>query len=121
MGLRPYNSTNEYSFFRGVAATINLFKNVDITPFISFRNLDASQKLDAEGNLVQSTINQTGLHRTPTEIKNKGVLAQRVFGTTLQYTKTNLLLVQLLIIPIIRVVLLRKLRLTIGIVSQENR
>ncbi|WP_227256193.1 helix-hairpin-helix domain-containing protein [Pedobacter sp. MR2016-19] len=90
LGLRPYNSTNEYSFFRGAAATINLFKNVDITPFISFRNLDASQKLDSEGNLVQSTINQTGLHRTPTEIKNKGVLAQRVFGTTIQYTKNEL-------------------------------
>lgn len=89
LGLRPYNSTNEYSFFRGVAATINLFKNVDITPFISFRNLDASQKLDAEGNLVQSTINQTGLHRTPTELKNKGALAQTVFGTTVQYTKND--------------------------------
>ncbi|TBO37004.1 helix-hairpin-helix domain-containing protein [Pedobacter kyonggii] len=89
LGLRPYNSTNEYSFFRGGAATINLFKNVDITPFVSFRNLDASQKLDSEGNLVQATINQTGLHRTPTEIKNKGVLAQRVFGATVQYTKNE--------------------------------
>jgi Helix-hairpin-helix motif len=90
LGLRPYNSTNEYSFFRGAAATINLLKNVDITPFISFRNLDASQKLDTEGNLVQSTINQTGLHRTPTELKNKGVLEQTVFGTTVQYSKNDL-------------------------------
>lgn len=90
LGLRPYNSTNEYSFFRGAAATINLFKNVDITPFISFRNLDASQKLDAEGNLVQSTINQTGLHRTPTELKSKSVLAQTAFGTTVQYSNNDL-------------------------------
>ncbi|WP_406826967.1 helix-hairpin-helix domain-containing protein [Pedobacter sp. KACC 23697] len=90
LGLRPYNSTNEYSFFRGAAATVNLFKNVDITPFVSFRKLDASQKLDADGNLVQSTINQTGLHRTPTELKNKGVLAQTVFGTTIQYAKNDL-------------------------------
>jgi len=90
LGLRTYNSTNEYSFFRGAAATINLVKNVEITPFISFRKLDASQRLDAQGNLVQSTINQTGLHRTPTELKNKGVLAQTVFGTTLQYTKNDL-------------------------------
>lgn len=90
LGLRPYNSTNEYSFFRGAAATINLFKNVDITPFVSFRNLDASQKLDADGNLVQSTINQTGLHRTPTELKNKGALAQTVLGTTVQYSNEDL-------------------------------
>ncbi|WP_412469033.1 helix-hairpin-helix domain-containing protein [Pedobacter sp. KLB.chiD] len=89
LGLRPYNSTNEYSFFRGAAATLNLFKKVDITPFVSFRKLDASQKLDADGNLVQSTINQTGLHRTPTELKNKGALAQTVFGTTIQYTNND--------------------------------
>jgi hypothetical protein len=89
LGLRPYNSTNEYSFFRGASATVTLLKNVDITPFVSFRNLDASQKLDEEGNLVQSTINQTGLHRTPTEIKNENVLKQRMFGAAIQYAKNE--------------------------------
>lgn len=89
LGLRPYNSTNEYSFFRGASATVTLLKNIDITPFISFRNLDASQKTDQEGNLVQSTINQTGLHRTPSEIKNKNVLTQQLFGATIQYTKNE--------------------------------
>ncbi|WP_440794518.1 helix-hairpin-helix domain-containing protein [Pedobacter sp. 22226] len=89
LGLRPYNSTNEYSFFRGASATFNLFKNIDITPFVSFRNLDASQKTDKEGNLVQSTINQTGLHRTPSEIKNKNVLSQQLYGAVLQYTKNE--------------------------------
>jgi hypothetical protein len=89
LGLRPYNSTNEYSFFRGASATINLLKNIDITPFISFRNLDASQKLDAQGNLVQSTINQTGLHRTPSEIKNRNVLSQRLYGAAIQYAQNE--------------------------------
>jgi len=89
LGLRPYNSTNEYSFFRGASATVTLVKNLDFTPFISFRNLDASQKLDAAGNLVQSTINQTGLHRTPSEIKNKNVLAQRIYGAAIQYAQNE--------------------------------
>ncbi|WP_316843646.1 helix-hairpin-helix domain-containing protein [Pedobacter psychrodurus] len=89
LGLRPYNSTNEYSFFRGVSATVTLLKNVDITPFVSFRNLDASQKLDPNGDLVQSTINQTGLHRTPSEIKNKRVLSQRLFGAAIQYAQNE--------------------------------
>lgn len=89
LGLRPYNSTNEYSFFRGASATVALLKNIDITPFISFRKLDASQKNDKEGNLVQSTINQTGLHRTPSEIKNKNVLTQQLFGATVQYTQNE--------------------------------
>ncbi|KQM66134.1 hypothetical protein ASE74_09620 [Pedobacter sp. Leaf216] len=90
LGLRPYNSTNEYSFFRGASATINLFKNIDITPFLSFRNLDASQKkIGGQGDLVQSTINQTGLHRTPSEIKNKNVLSQRIYGAVVQYAQNE--------------------------------
>ena len=90
LGLRPYNSTNEYSFFRGVSATINLYNGFDFTPFVSYRNLDASQSLDIDGNLVQSTINQTGLHRTPTEIKNKCSLSQLIYGGVLQYAKNEL-------------------------------
>ncbi|MFC3563502.1 helix-hairpin-helix domain-containing protein [Pedobacter jamesrossensis] len=89
LGLRPYTSTNEYSFLRGASATINLSKNIDITPFISFRNLDASQDFDVDGNLVQSTINQTGLHRTPTEIKNRNSLSQQIYGAVIQYTKNE--------------------------------
>jgi len=90
LGLRPYTSANEYSFFRGTSATINLHQNIDLTPFISFRNLDASQSINFEGDLVQATINQTGLHRTPSEIKNRNVLSQQVFGAVVQYTKNEL-------------------------------
>lgn len=90
LGLRPYTSANEYSFLRGASATINLFKNIDITPFCSFRNLDASQDIDLNGNTVQSTINQTGLHRTPTEINNKNTLSQAIYGAVIQYAKNEL-------------------------------
>ncbi|PWS33547.1 helix-hairpin-helix domain-containing protein [Pedobacter paludis] len=90
LGLRAYTSANEYSFLRGASATINLYKNFDITPFVSFRNLDASQEIDFDGNLVQSTINQTGLHRTPSEIENKNSLSQRMFGAVIQYNKNEL-------------------------------
>lgn len=90
LGLRPYTSANEYSFLRGTSATINLFNNVDITPFISLRKLDASQDLGADGNLVQATINQSGYHRTPTEIENKGSLKQQIYGLTLQYNNDDL-------------------------------
>ncbi|WP_316829360.1 helix-hairpin-helix domain-containing protein [Pedobacter aquatilis] len=90
LGLRPYTSSNEYSFLRGASATVNLFKNIDFTPFVSFRNLDASQSLDFDGNLVQSTINQTGYHRTLSEIKNQNSLSQQVYGATIQYAKNEL-------------------------------
>ena len=39
--------------------------------------------------MVQSTINQTGLHRTPSEIKNKNALTQKLFGAAIQYTKNE--------------------------------
>lgn len=86
LGLRPYTSSNEYAFFRGTAATLS-YKHIEITPFVSLRKLDASQSLDADSNLVQSTINQTGLHRTPTEVKNKNSLSQLVLGSVFQYNK----------------------------------
>ena len=89
LGLRPYTSTNEYSFFRGTAATFQLKKNLEFTPFVSFRKLDANQNYDPYGNLTQSTINQTGLHRTPTEISNKGTLNQFVYGLNLHYQKND--------------------------------
>jgi hypothetical protein len=90
LGLRPYSSTNEYSFLRGVATTINIYKNFDLTAFLSFRKLDASQDVNADGEMVQATINQTGLHRTPSEIDNKNSLSHIAYGAILQYQNTNL-------------------------------
>ena len=90
VGLKAYTSSNEYSFFRGLAATIAISKYIDFTPFISFRNLDASLSLNNEGIEVLSTINQTGLHRTPNELKNKNSITQQVYGGVIQYQKNNL-------------------------------
>jgi hypothetical protein len=90
VGLRAYTSANEYSYLRGVATTIELSKSIEFTPFVSFRNLDASLSLDENGNKVLENINETGLHRTPTEIKNKNSIAQQVVGGVVQYQKYNL-------------------------------
>lgn len=90
IGLRAYTSSNEYSFLRGMATTVVITKEIDFTPFISFRKLDASLSLNNIGEDVLSTVNETGLHRTPTEIKNKNSINQKVFGGVLQYQKENL-------------------------------
>lgn len=90
LGLRPYNSTNEYSFFRGLATTVSLFKNIDFTPFASYRKLDASLSLDTAGKQVLSNINETGYHRTPTELKNQNSLSQLIVGGALQYHHNQL-------------------------------
>ena len=90
LGLRAYTSTNEYSFLRGLASTITIYKNIDVTPFISYRKLDASQSTDVDGNLAQSTINQTGLHRTPSETLNKNTLSQTIYGLAVSFSDNNL-------------------------------
>ncbi|SMC37417.1 helix-hairpin-helix domain-containing protein [Pedobacter africanus] len=90
MGLKPYTSANEASFFRGTASTIDLGRNIHISPFVSYRKLDASLKALPDGSFTLSNINISGLHRTQTELKNKRTLGQLVYGGTLQYLSDNL-------------------------------
>lgn len=90
LGLKPYTSSNEASFFRGMASTIDLVKNISLNAFISSRKLDASLKFMPDGTAGLSNINISGLHRTATELKNRKSLQQQVYGTALQYITDNL-------------------------------
>ncbi|MBK1441847.1 helix-hairpin-helix domain-containing protein [Parapedobacter sp. ISTM3] len=83
-GLRPYTSSNEVLFLRGGAATV-AFGRLLITPFFSQRSLDGSRTYTADGEPAVSAIGQTGLHRTPTEVANRGAVLQRVYGMNMQY------------------------------------
>jgi hypothetical protein len=89
VGLRPYSSSNEASFFRGIAGTVNLAQNVDLSTFISYRKRDASLKTSDDKTTLQ-TIGITGLHRTKTELKNQRSLGQFIYGGALQYLTNNL-------------------------------
>jgi hypothetical protein len=90
LGLRPYTSINEFSFFRGFATQIN-FGRFDFTPFISSRRLDAGSSLNAATNLSEITSLQiSGLHRTPNELANKNRIGQLVYGGNLQYNHRKL-------------------------------
>jgi hypothetical protein len=90
VGLKPYTSANESSFFRGAASTIYLGRNIHLSSFISLRKTDASLKIMPDGNYSLSNINTSGLHRTQTELKNQRILGQQVFGGVLQYLSDNL-------------------------------
>lgn len=89
LGIRPYTSATEYNFFRGAAATYKL-GNVEITGFYSRQRRD--------GNLVDgptddedyiSSLQTSGLHRTPSEIADKGSLVAQDFGGNIMYRSTN--------------------------------
>lgn len=89
VGLKAYTSSNEYSFFRGVATTVAIHKDIDFTAFVSFRKLDASLSINGKGEKVVTTINETGFHRTANEIKNKNSISQKIFGGVVKYQKNN--------------------------------
>jgi hypothetical protein len=88
IGLRPYSSTNESLFLRGLAATINLQK-FNVTPFVSYRDLDASYTNPAliTDETEVSSVSETGFHRTASEVSKKGSLSQMVYGMAVQYSE----------------------------------
>ncbi len=85
VGLKPYSSLNEGLFFRGLAFNLQL-KSFQITPFFSYRKLDASLSDEME----VGSINISGFHRTPTELANKNNLNQLVYGANGQWQYRNL-------------------------------
>lgn len=84
-GLKPYTSVYEGLFFRGLAAQL-AFKSLKITPFYSYRKLDASRS----DSLGIGSISTAGLHRTFNELANKNRLGQQVLGTALQWDTRSL-------------------------------
>jgi len=88
-GLNPYTSSSEYAFFRGASSKIKILKIIDLTTFISLRNLDGNLTADVDGNPKLTTLNVSGFHRTPAEIKNKGSVRQYFYGGVLQLDRSN--------------------------------
>ena len=91
--LMPYRSANEFSFLRGAATTFKLAKNHRLTTFFSTRKLD--------GNVVQadsiltndnsiSTIQNSGYHRTLSEIENKNTQTSTVAGAYYSFQNHHL-------------------------------
>ncbi len=74
-GVRPNTSMDEYNYFRGGAVSVR-FSNVDITAWVSKRNLDATLNSDGDAQ----TIVTSGYHRTNTELAKKGNLGSFVAG-----------------------------------------
>lgn len=88
IGLKPYSSTNELLFLRGLAGTIN-FKKIDITPFVSYRFIDGSLEIKDNAEEI-SSVSATGFHRTQNELDKKGSVKQLIFGANAQYSNQGL-------------------------------
>ena len=90
LGLKPYTSSNETSFFRGIASSLKLLDPLYFSPFYSFRKRDASLKTGQDEQATLGSISESGLHRTTSEIRNRKRLSQEVYGATLQYQSNPL-------------------------------
>jgi DNA uptake protein ComE-like DNA-binding protein len=81
-GVRPNTSVNESLFLRGGAATIG-WKQFEFTAFYSMKDIDANiDQVDSVSNEVFTitSLQETGLHRTVSELLKKGSISQTVFG-----------------------------------------
>lgn len=86
-GLSASNSINENLFLRGVATTIQI-KNFHFTGFYSENKIDATvNNIDTLDNTVESisSLQLSGLHRTPTEVAGKNFLTQYTRGGNVSF------------------------------------
>lgn len=89
-GLKKYSSTDENNFLRGVGATME-FGDFSFTAFGSYHKIDGNiatyDTMDANFDVLQiSSIQNTGYHRTPTEIFDRHSIGQTVFGGNISYS-----------------------------------
>jgi hypothetical protein len=89
-GIRPYSSSTEYGFFRGVAAEFETGK-FDLVAFYSNRNADANVSgFDENGEpITVSSILELGYHRTENEIADKRSLNIQTTGLGARFSKNR--------------------------------
>lgn len=86
--LRPYNSAGEIFFHRGIGITL-ANKQWQLTMFASRRKTDGNFVKDTSINREDyiSSFQTSGLHRTASEVADKSIQQQFVFGGNIRYSK----------------------------------
>lgn len=90
--LTPYTAANENLFLRGGGATIEL-GSVEVTGFYSRKNIDANiDQTDTlnPNELVFTSLQQSGFHRTLGEIEDKDALEEEIAGGHISIERENL-------------------------------
>lgn len=92
-GIRPYASVDESRFMRGVALAYEL-KDLTITALASHKKIDANilepDTLVSDDDVFVSSFQQTGFHRTNSELIDKHVLTETHLGGNISYNKNSL-------------------------------
>jgi hypothetical protein len=91
LGIRPYNSLLENGSLRGIASTISINPNVEITALVSQNKRDASAgQISDDQEEYFSSILTSGFHRTENEILNAKAIKENNIGLNLLYKIPNL-------------------------------
>jgi hypothetical protein len=90
-GISPFTSTDENRFMRGIAGSIQIGK-FTCSPFYSLKKVDAhvSDTLENGKPASITTLQQSGLHTTLSEIKDKHTVKQLIYGTHIAYLSKRL-------------------------------
>lgn len=89
VGIRQYASADENNFLRGGAATFGITKKINLSAFYSRKRIDANitDTLDEVTNEVAfSSLQNSGFHRTLSEIENKDAVLETHFGGRIEYS-----------------------------------
>ena len=88
--IRASKSANEVRYLRGIATTLN-YSKFDLTLFYSNKNVDANVSVtDSLGEpLVVTALQQSGLHRTESELADRHAITQQLFGGNISYRSSN--------------------------------
>ncbi len=92
LGFIPYTSINEFGYFRGAAITSSLFKNLNLSGFMSRLNRDGritSSEITEDINSI-SSLGTTGFHRTPAEFHSRKTINETNYGLILNYRQKSL-------------------------------
>jgi hypothetical protein len=96
MPFKPHTSANEAAYARGAAVELGLSPNWNIVAFASFRKIDANIRLatdtlfsEENTNSSFSSIQSSGLHRTASELGDKGTIRQGIAGGSLTYSNAR--------------------------------
>lgn len=84
-GIRAHTSTDEYNYFRGVAATLQPIPSVNFTLFYSHRSLDGVVQQD-----TITSIYKTGLHRSQAEVDKREMCFMQAAGGRLAFQKQGI-------------------------------
>jgi hypothetical protein len=83
-GINSYTSVNESSFLRGSALNLK-FGSWSVLPFVSYKKRDASLLTDSLADERLSSLQETGYHRTTTELANRYAVDELVYGGRIFY------------------------------------